>query len=75
MPTLRGAQIGGREGESATRYSTPPMSELGQKHELPRRSIAVRFTSMSRPPTGGGFTTLCAKALNRYAIVARCGST
>jgi hypothetical protein len=30
------------------RYFVPLMSELGQKHTLPRRSIAVRFTSINR---------------------------
>ena len=28
-------------------------SEMGQKHALPRRSIAVRFTSISRPDRTG----------------------
>src|SRR6476646_2322099 len=41
-----------------------------QLHALPRRSIAVRFTSMSRPRQDGLNATLCAKALNRFAIVA-----
>ena len=31
----------------------PRMTAVGQKHALPRRSIAVRFTPISRPPTGG----------------------
>jgi hypothetical protein len=29
--------------------SAQPMSLMGQKHALPRRSIAVRFTPTSRP--------------------------
>ena len=42
-----------------------PMSALGQKHALPRRSIAVRFTSINghqrewcfgSPPTGAAPT-------------------
>ena len=33
---------------------------MGQLHALPRRSIAVRFTSMSRPRQDGLNATLCA---------------
>jgi hypothetical protein len=38
----------------------PLMSQLGQKHALPRRSIAVRFTSISRPQQDGFNAKLCA---------------
>jgi hypothetical protein len=37
------------------------MSALGQLHALPRRSIAVRFTSIKADRQQGGFiATLCA---------------
>jgi len=42
--------------------STALMSESGQKHALPRRTIAVRFTRMSRPRPDGLNATLCAKS-------------
>lgn len=35
-------------------------SGLGQKHELPRGSIAVRFRPNKQTPDRRGFTTLCA---------------
>jgi hypothetical protein len=36
------------------------MSQMGQKHELPRRSIAVRFASNKQTPAGRVNATLCA---------------
>jgi hypothetical protein len=40
--------------------SAQPMSLMGQLHALPRRSIAVRFTPISRPRQDGLNATLCA---------------
>jgi hypothetical protein len=42
-----------------------PMSARGQKHALPCRSIAVRFTPTSRPRRDGLNATLCAKTRTR----------
>jgi hypothetical protein len=47
VSTETGALI---EAENYCR-SAQPMSESGQKHELPRRSIAVRFTPNKQTPT------------------------
>ena len=33
----------------------PSMTEVGQKHELPRRSIAVRFNLNEQTPDRRGF--------------------
>ena len=38
----------------------PPTSATGQKHELPRRSIAVRFTLNKQTPQHGFNETLSA---------------
>ena len=39
------------QGPAALRISTPLMSATGQKHELPHRSIAVRFAPNQQTPT------------------------
>jgi hypothetical protein len=48
-------------GLAAVRISVGPPSLVGQKHALTCRSIAVRFTSISRTQQGGFNATLCAR--------------
>jgi hypothetical protein len=42
------------------KISTWLTAALSQKHELPRRSIAVRFNLNEQTSDRRGFTTLCA---------------
>jgi hypothetical protein len=48
---------------------------MGQWQVLPHRNIDGRFTSESSRNSDKVALTLSAKALNRFAIAARCGSS
>jgi hypothetical protein len=52
LPTERIAHLGGAGDLVRCGISMWPMSARGQKHELPRRSIAVRFNLNEQTPTG-----------------------
>jgi hypothetical protein len=50
---LIGAEIGIKTIAAVHNRSAQPMSAEGQNPNLPRRSIAVRFTLNKQTPTGG----------------------